>query len=65
VNRNAWYREQARSELARLTGPDRAAFEKILGPEAVTDQIRTWTAMVPVVESGEHCPHHFRGKKPL
>jgi phosphoethanolamine N-methyltransferase len=64
VNRNAWYREQARAELARLTGPDRAAFEKILGPDAVADQIRTWTAMVPVVESGEHCPHHFRGKKP-
>jgi ubiquinone/menaquinone biosynthesis C-methylase UbiE len=64
VNRNAWYREQARAELARLTGPGRADFEKILGPEAVTEQIRTWTAMVPVVESGEHCPHHFRGHKP-
>jgi len=64
VNRNDWYREQARAELARLTGPDRAAFEKIIGAKAVADQIRTWTAMVPVVESGEHCPHHFRGRKP-
>jgi SAM-dependent methyltransferase len=64
VNRNPWYREQARAELARLTGPDRAKFEALIGAGAVADQIRTWTAMVPVVESGEHCPHHFRGRKP-
>ncbi len=64
VNRNPWYREQARAELARLTGPDRAKFEALIGAEAVAGQIRTWTAMVPVVESGEHCPHHFRGRKP-
>lgn len=64
VNRNPWYREQARAELARLTGPDRAAFEALIGPEALAAQIRTWQAMVPVLESGEHCPHHFRGRKP-
>jgi len=64
VNRNPWYREQARAELARLTGPDRAEFERLIGAAAVAEQITTWTAMVPVVESGEHCPHHFRGRKP-
>jgi len=64
VNRNPWYRKQARAELARLTGPDRAKFEVLIGADAVDAQIRTWTAMVPVVESGEHCPHHFRGRKP-
>ncbi|HUF86967.1 MAG TPA: methyltransferase domain-containing protein [Thermohalobaculum sp.] len=64
VNRNPWYREQARAELARMTGPDRAAFERMLGAEAVAAQIATWTAMLPVLESGEHCPHHFRGLRP-
>lgn len=64
LNRNPWYREQARAELARLTGPDRGRFEALIGVEAVEAQIRTWMAMVPVVESGEHCPHHFRGRKP-
>lgn len=64
VNRNPWYRTQAPLELARLTGPDRAKFEEILGPEAVADQIATWTAMQPVVASGEHCPHHLRARKP-
>lgn len=64
VNRNAWYREQAKAELERLTGAGRAQFEAILGPKDVRDQIATWEAMVPVVASGEHCPHHFRGQKP-
>lgn len=64
VNRNPWYREQARAELDRMTGPDRAEFERLLGADAVARQIETWTAMLPVLESGEHCPHHLRGRKP-
>lgn len=64
VNRNGWYREQARAELERMTGRERAEFERLLGAEAVARQIRTWTAMLPVLESGEHCPHHLRGRKP-
>jgi len=53
-----------RAELARLQGPDRGRFEGILGAEAIASQITTWQAMLPVIESGEHCPHHFRGRKP-
>ena len=64
VNRNLWYREEARAEIARLTGPNRAAFEQILGAEAVESQITTWKTMLPLVDSGEHCPHFFRGRKP-
>ena len=64
LNRNPWYRERAREELKQLSGPGRGRFEDILGPQAVADQIRTWAAMVPVLETGEHCPHHFRGNKP-
>jgi phosphoethanolamine N-methyltransferase len=64
VNRNPWYREEARAELARISGPGRSEFERLLGAEAVARQIATWTAMMPVLESGEHCPHHFRGRKP-
>lgn len=64
-NRNAWYRDEARAELARLTGPERARFEKMLGPEEIARQVRTWTAMLPVLDTGEHCPHHLRGRKPV
>ena len=63
-NRNAWYREVARAELERLTGPDREHFVEVLGADEVAVQTRTWSAMVPVLESGEHCPHHFRARRP-
>lgn len=64
VNRNRWYLAQARQELARLRGPERAGFEAIAGPEVLAQMTETWEAMVPVLETGEHCPHHFRGRKP-
>ena len=64
VNRNLWYRDQARAELARLTGPGQASFVEIVGAEALAREITTWKTMLPVVDSGEHCPHHFRGRKP-
>lgn len=64
VNRNPWYRGVAREELARLSGAERPRFDAVLGAEAVSEQIATWTAMVPVLDAGEHCPHHLRGRKP-
>ncbi len=63
-NRNAWYRDVARAELDRLTGSDHDRFVDMLGADEVATQIRTWTSMVPVLESGEHCPHHFRARRP-
>ena len=64
TNRNPWYREAAREELARLSGAERPRFDAVLGTAAVEDQIATWTAMVPVLDTGEHCPHHIRARKP-
>ena len=64
TNRNRWYREQAREELARLEGSERPKFEAVLGEEEIASQIETWKAMIPVIDTGEHCPHHFRAQKP-
>ena len=64
VNRNPWYREQARAELARLEGPERSEFEALVGAEDIAHQIQTWQRMTAVLDSGEHCPHHFRGRRP-
>ena len=64
VDRNPWYREVARSELERLRGPVGERATAIIGPEGVARQIRTWEAMVAILATGEHCPHHFRGRKP-
>ncbi|GAB5471182.1 MAG: hypothetical protein Kilf2KO_42120 [Rhodospirillales bacterium] len=64
TNRNAWYREEAAAELALLTGPKRQSFEAKLGQAQIARQIHTWTLMVPVLKSGEHCPHHVFATKP-
>lgn len=64
VDRNPWYREVARAELERLTGPERSRFEAVIGVTELARQVRTWQAMVPVLESGEHCPHHLRARRP-
>ncbi len=63
-NRNDWYRAEAVRELALLTGPERAKFEALTSQDEIARQIRTWEAMLPVLASGEHCPHHLKARKP-
>ena len=64
INRNHWYRELARLEHARLTGDEKEKFAGILGQTELEAMIETWRAMLLVLDTGEHCPHHFRGRKP-
>ena len=35
------------------------------GQEFIDHQITAWSKMVPVLSSGEHCPHHIRARKPF
>lgn len=63
-NRNQWYRGVAADELERLRSLDRDRFVAAIGADELDHQIETWAAMVPVLESGEHCPHHLRARKP-
>jgi len=63
-DRNPWYREVARGELARLRGPLYDAVAAAVGPAYVEKNIRTWEAMQTVLDSGEHRPTHLRGWKP-
>ena len=63
-NRNSWYRNEARRELNILSGSDRKSYEKLTSKEFIKNQIMTWEAMITVLDSGEHCPHHFRAIKP-
>ncbi len=64
TNRNAWYCEQARRELALLQGELHDAAIAELGQELVDHNITTWALMIKVLDSGEHCPHHLRGRRP-
>lgn len=65
TSRNAWYAEVAQAELQRLQGPlgDQMADE--LGRDFVDHNIEIWGRMVPVLRSGEHCPTHLHGRKPV
>lgn len=64
VDRNPWYRVEAREELERLEGP---LFERVVaevGHELVEKNVRIWTAMIKVLDTGEHRPTHLRAKRP-
>ncbi len=62
-NRNQWYHQTAQEELARMQGAERPQFDATLGKEGIDEQIELWQAMIYVLGTGEHCPHHFRGQK--
>lgn len=64
TSRNGWYREQAKREIAAMTGPlyHKAADE--VGRDFVDHNIAIWQRMLAVLESGEHCPSHLRARKP-
>ncbi|MBZ8118631.1 methyltransferase domain-containing protein [Roseovarius sp. LXJ103] len=64
VNRNPWYTAKATGELEELDITRRADFIARVGEEFLNDNIITWRAMLHVLETGEHCPHHLRGRKP-
>lgn len=64
VDRNPWYREVARTELERLKGPLYARVAAAVGGPYVDKNIRTWSAMQKVLDSGEHRPTHLRGRRP-
>lgn len=64
TSRNAWYREAAKAELERLKGPVGAAAAKVVGPAFVEENIGIWSRMIPVLDSGEHCPTHLKARKP-
>lgn len=64
VDRNPWYRDVARGELARLKGPLYERVAATVGRDYVDKNLRTWEAMQKVLDSGEHRPTHLRGWKP-
>ena len=64
-DRNPWYRDVAREELAALKGPLYEKVASVVGRAYVDKNILTWEAMQRVLDSGEHRPTHLRGWKPV
>lgn len=63
-SRNAWYRDEARRELNRLRTDLYDEAVRLTGKAFVEKNLRTWTAMQKVLDSGEHCPTHLSATKP-
>ena len=64
TSRNAWYREEARREVARMKGDLGAKAAAVVGQDFVDQNIGIWERMIPVLDTGEHCPTHLAGQKP-
>ena len=56
---------RAREELALMKGPLYAEAVEKLGSVFVDHNIEIWSNMLPVLESGEHCPTHLHAWKPI
>lgn len=64
TSRNAWYRDEARREVARMKGDLGAKAAAVVGQDFVDQNIGIWERMIPVLDTGEHCPTHLAGQKP-
>ncbi|HVN44607.1 MAG TPA: methyltransferase domain-containing protein [Steroidobacteraceae bacterium] len=63
-DRNDWYREQARRELAALAGAMRPLVTERIGAARAAHFIANWQQMVRVLERGELRPGHLKACKP-
>jgi len=64
ADRNPWYREEARNEIARMKGELRQPLLEILGPGKADRWIVMREAMVAALDTGAFRPTHFRAVKP-
>ena len=64
TNRNYWHSGEVKKELLFLTGRQKERLQAQYGNDFVNEQIDIWKKMTIPVESGELCPHIFRGQKP-
>ena len=64
VNRNQWFREEARHEAELLEGPLAAQVESLRGKEATESSNRCQHHMIAVLDNGEFCPAHYFARKP-
>jgi phosphoethanolamine N-methyltransferase len=62
-DRNAWYRDLARRELAALEGELRPLVTERIGAERAGHFVNNWRQMVLVLERGELRPVHLKARK--
>ena len=63
-DRNDWYRDLARRELAALEGELRPLVTARIGRERAEHFVNNWRQLVLVLERGELWPAHLKARKP-
>jgi phosphoethanolamine N-methyltransferase len=64
VDRNQWYREQARLERDQLGGALGKGLSSKVGDEFLEQQIDVWDKMIIALDQGQLRPTHLRCRKP-
>jgi len=64
VDRNEWYRQEARSERDQLTGKLYDGLASRVGIDFLKHEIEVWDKMIVAVDQGQLRPTHLRGRKP-
>lgn len=64
VDRNDWYRQQARHERAQLGGALYQGLASQVGTEFLEHEIDVWDKLIIAVDQGQLRPTHLRCKKP-
>jgi len=62
-DRNAWYLDKAKKELASIKGSLKKQVIDVIGVEETNGAIDIWKKLIGVLEIGEHRPGHFRAVK--
>ncbi len=63
IDRNAWYRQQAREERDQLKGALFEGLETKVGDEFLRREIEVWDRMIVALDLGQLRPTHLRGRK--
>jgi len=64
VDRNDWYRDEARRERDRLQGALYQGLARQVGRDFLEHEIDVWDKMIVALDRGELRPTHLRGRKP-
>jgi ubiquinone/menaquinone biosynthesis C-methylase UbiE len=65
VDRNDWYRQQARREREFLRNDLYDGLASKLGVEFLEHEIEVWDKMIVAIDQGQLRPSHLRGMKPV
>jgi phosphoethanolamine N-methyltransferase len=64
IDRNAWYRQEARRERDQLRGALYDGLASQVGTAFLEREIDVWDKMIVVADQGHLRPTHLRGRKP-